>query len=65
MNTSALRRFSTRLTLNYDSRRGSQVCRSNFLRLNILRLVFTVCYSIGESKPVNCRFPAGLKSLGF
>ena len=65
MNTSALRRFSTRLKLNYDSRRGSQVCRSNFLRLNILRLVFTVCYSIGESKPVNCRFPAGLKSLGF
>ena len=54
MNTSALRRWlSSRLTLNYDSRRGSQVCRAIFLRLNILRLAFTVCYSIGESKTVN------------
>jgi hypothetical protein len=37
----------------------------HFLRLNILRLALTVCYAIGESKPVNCRFPAGFEKSRF
>jgi PAS domain S-box-containing protein len=51
------------LTLNYDSLRGSQVCRVFFLRLNILRLAFTVCYSIGERKTVNRYISQQIKLL--